>query len=191
MCQALCQFNSLLLTSHSYYGNKEKVFECLLCDPMDDHVFLKFTINWKSELLHQSVSSKAQDGFSLWHSPTAHSPVARWAWEAENCAGSLVLTAHGEAEHLAQRWQRCNNAEIIQLPGPNLIRADLKMNFASHLNRSLFLESFQSEKEKTIKCLQFAVPPSEICFMRPHALPGTESLSPVGPASLRLMENKV
>lgn len=168
---------------------KRRSFEYLLCDPKGDHVFLKFTINWKSELLNQSVSSKAQDRFPSGTDPFHISQRPSGPGRLWELCGQPD-TADGEGEHLAPLWQLCNDAEIIQLPGPNLIRADLKMNFASHLNRSLFLESFQSEKEKTIKCLQFAVPPSEICYMRPHALPGTESLSPVGPASLTLMENK-
>ena len=92
------------------------------------------------------------------------------------------------AGNIKQFCKTCNTqVSVTSLNGCSLLKSEIIGSW-KHVR---FLESFQSEKEKTIKCLQFAVPPSEICFMRPHALPGTESLSPVGPASLRLMENKV
>lgn len=64
-----------------------------------------------------------------------------------SCAGTLTLTAVGEGYHGALLWQLWNDAEILQLPGPNLIRADLKMHFASHLNLS-FWKVFRVKRRK-------------------------------------------
>lgn len=64
-----------------------------------------------------------------------------------SCAGTRTLTADGEGEHGALLGQLWNDAEILQLPGPSLIRADLKMNFASHLNLS-FWKVFRVKRRK-------------------------------------------
>lgn len=73
-------------------------------------------------------------------------------WEAAGgCAGSPGLAADVEGGHLTQLWQLCSNIEVIQLPSPNLIRADLKMDFANHSDRSVLLETLQSEKGENNK----------------------------------------
>ena len=48
--------------------------------------------------------------------------------------------------------------KTIQLPDLKLIRVDLKMDFANHSNRSLFLASFQSKKGENNKMSPISSP---------------------------------
>lgn len=82
-------------------------------------------------------------------------------------------------------WQLCSDAETVPLPGPNRIRADLKMDFENHSNRSLLLESFQSKKGGNNEMSAIFTPSPRDTL--PAELPSAESLSPVGPARPRLM----
>ena len=70
------------------------------------------------------------------------------------------------------------------------IRIDLKMNFANHSNRSLFLANFQSKKGENNKMSPICSPSLRFAACSPHALPSTEPLSPEGSTSLGLRENK-
>lgn len=74
------------------------------------------------------------------------------------CAGSRRCTPEGKVAS-SMGWQLRNDAEIIPLPGPNRIRADLKKDCENYSNRSLLLESFQSERGGNNKMPAICTPP--------------------------------
>lgn len=124
------------------------LFRYLLCDIISVHIFPKFTKKMKSWTLVSVYFSQSASRFSSLSLPQptfcrGHvSPRG-----CRHCTGNLRLTTDVEGGHIAQLGQLCTSAEITQLTGPSLIRADLKMNSAKPSYRSLFLENFQSKKE--------------------------------------------
>lgn len=119
----------------------------LPCDAMGVCVFLKCTPKMKFET-PTSVCFSPRVGHILSLALTRSMVTeAKLVWGV----GAVPLSRPRGSR---RRWapgspgQLCASATTVQLPGLDLIRADLKMDFANHSNRSLLLESFRSKKRE-------------------------------------------